>query len=136
MTTKATTRSGQRSSYWAWPGPADLYVTFLFAIAAFLVAHFFGKSEFAMASMTAVTICICLAYTALRGNNLDKWTPYIAWVMRIAAAGTGWWLFTATPTQAGRFTAVALYAVLYVLCERAVWRRGRAEQNTNHNLAT
>ncbi|MFZ0661789.1 MAG: hypothetical protein WAM66_03790 [Acidobacteriaceae bacterium] len=136
MAAKAKPRRGHRTSYWAWPGPADIYVMVPVAVAAFLAAHFFGKSEFAMSVTAALMICTWLAYAALGGKDLDKWTPFLAWVIRAAAAVTGWWLFTAAPTLAGRFAAVILYAALYVLCEWAVWRRVRAEQNANHNFAT
>lgn len=128
MTTDMTIRSGQRSSYWAWPGPADLYVVLLLGIAAFLVAHFLGKSEFAMALMTALIICFCPAYQTLR-RGPAKWTPYAAWVVRVGAAAAGYWLFIATPTPVGRFIASAIYATAYVLCDWAAWHRVQVDRN-------
>jgi hypothetical protein len=46
--------------------------------------------------------------------------------MRTAALGVGFWLFSATPGNIGRFVAVLVYAVLYVISENTVWRRKRA----------
>lgn len=131
MLTKATTRDGQRRSFWTWHWPGDL-VLLVFLAAGFLIPDFFGKSQVTLASFTALTICFCLAWQAFRGDYLDKWTPSMAWRIRIGATVSGCWLFLATPTLAGRFTAVAIYAVLYVLCERTVWHRARA----SHSPAT
>lgn len=129
----------RRLSYWTWPGPANLYEMLLVAIAWFLISYLWGKSQFVMALATALTICGTLAWNLFRGN-LEKWTQYIAWVFRIAAVITGVWLFVATPTLPGRIAAVILYTVLYIVCERAVWRSAHAQRNTNlspgHNPVT
>ncbi len=120
--TRATIRGGQSTSDWAWPGPAELYVILIFAAAWVVISLFGGKSGFVMATATALTICALMAYLALR-QYPGRMTPYIAWVVRIGAAVTAWWLFIDAPTQIIRFTAVAIYAALYLLCEWAVWRR-------------
>jgi hypothetical protein len=128
MDTNATIRSGQHRSFWSWHGPDEL-ILLIFLAAGFLIPYFLGKSQVAMASFVAFTICFNLAWQALHGDYLDKWTHSLAWRIRVAAAIVGGWMFLSAPTLVDRFTAVAVYAALYVLCEWTVWRRVRAKQS-------
>ena len=118
---QTATRRGTRSSYWAWPGPAGLYLIAIFAALWLVIAMVGAKSQFVMASATALAICAGLACYAAWGN-LDKWNRWNAWVVRIGAAATGVWLFLAPPALWDRCIAAAVFATVYVLCERAVWR--------------
>lgn len=124
MTIKATSR-GRRASYWAWPGPADLYVGLIFGAVWIPVLVFARQSGFVMASATALTICAGVVWQAIRGD----WPLRIAWGARTGAAVAGGWLFVATPGYPGRFIAVAIFAALYILCDRAASRRARSDQN-------
>ncbi|MGC2162627.1 MAG: hypothetical protein WA634_12005 [Silvibacterium sp.] len=122
MTTEAANPEARHGNILAWIGAANLIV-----LAAWIPILIFARnSAIVMASAGALTICFCLAWTAFRGDYIEKWTPSMAWRVRIGAAILGVWLFISTPTLAGRFAAVAIYAALYVLCERAIWRRKRA----------
>lgn len=123
----ASTGRHHRSSLWAAPRPADLRVFLFLAVTWLFLSVFVGRSAFVMALATALTLCANLIYIARRGD-LTRWTHYIAWALRIGAAVTAWWLFVATPTMAGSFLAVILFAMLYTLCERSVWRRFRLRQ--------
>ena len=126
MPTASANTRGQRVNDWAWPGPADLYVLLLFAAAWAPILLLGRKSNFVMALATTSTVCAGLAYGAVR-KEAGIWNRFVAWVVRIGAIAAGCWLFAATPSQYGRFIAVGVYAVLYVLCERAVWRRVHAD---------
>ena len=117
---------GRRSGLWATPRPADLRIVLFFAVTWLFLSVFAGSSAFVMAIATALTLCANLVYLA-HSNNLARWTHYIAWALRAAAVITGWWLFVATPTMAGSFLAVLLFAGLYFVCERGVWRRRQME---------
>ncbi len=124
----ATTGDNRRVSFWSWPGPAGLYVG-LVTLAVWTPILVFGRnSDLVLAFGVAATICASLAYQAVRKPPYE-WSLYLAWVMRISAIVTACWLFAVTPAMIGRFIAVAVFAVLYVLCERAVWRRVRADRN-------
>lgn len=118
---------GRRSGLWATPRPADLRVFLFFAVTWLFLSVFAGRSAFVMALATAFTLCANLVYIAHRGD-LSRWTHYIAWTLRVGAVITAWWLFVATPTLAGGFLAVLLFAGLYTLCERSIWRRLRLRQ--------
>jgi hypothetical protein len=101
----------------------------LIALLAWLpVLLFAKKSALILPVASALTLCFGLAWTAFRGQYLEKWPRSMAWRLRIGAAVIGGWLFLVTPTLAGRIAAVTLYAILYIVCERAVWRRFRAEE--------
>jgi hypothetical protein len=82
----------------------------------------------AIASTVALTLCAGVLDIAVQ-RDPTKWTPYISWVMRIVAALTGGWLFTAAATLTDGFMAVTAYAVLYILCEWAVWHRLRTNRS-------
>jgi hypothetical protein len=128
MTTLPPNRNRPRPAYWAWPGPANLYVG-LIAIALWIPVLVYGRnSGFVLASATAVTICASLALGAIR-RGYGQWSQNIAWVIRIGAAITGFWLYTATPNQPWRLILVPMYVLLYIVCEMAVWRRVRADRN-------
>lgn len=124
MAIKELTHDGQRASYWSWPGPASLYLFLVFAVVWLPICIYGGKSQLVMASATALTICVMLAYQALRGDPA-KWTAYVTWVVRIGAAITAVWLFTAAPSQAAGFLTIAVYGALYALSEWAVRRSAR-----------
>lgn len=116
--------TGRRSGLWATPRPADLRVFLFVAVTWLFLSVFAGGSAFVMALATALILCANLIYLARRGD-LSRWTHYVAWALRAGAFVTAWWLFVATPTLAGSFLAVLLFAGLYSLCERSVWRRLR-----------
>ena len=80
-----------------------------------------------MASATALMICGEVGYLAIRKGR-SGWTFYIAWVLRVGTAVTGCWLFIVAPSRTVGFAAIAIYAVVYGLCERAAWRRVRSEE--------
>lgn len=119
--------SDRRSGLWATPRPADLRVFLFIAVTWLFLSVFAGRSAFIMALATALTLCANLVYLA-RWGDLSPWTHYIAWALRIGAVVTAWWLFVATPTVAGSLLAVLLFAGLYTLCERSIWRRLRTRQ--------
>ena len=130
MTASATSSPKQRTSLWAWHGPAGVYVDAIIAAVWIPILIFGRKSAFIMASATALTLCASLAYSALKGTDLDRWTPFVTWAIRLAALVVGLWLFAVTPAHAGRFIAVVAYVVLYVACDRAVSRRARASRES------
>jgi hypothetical protein len=118
-----------RRGFWTWPGPGRLYEFLLVAAVYLPFLHFFRKSGFAMAAITALTICVTYISAPLRTDmSAEDWSTlnrYTIWVMRAAALAVGYWLFSDTPTMIGRYSAVLAYAVLYVICENAAWRRKR-----------
>ncbi len=117
-------RRGRRANWWTASGPADLRVLLFFAVTWLFLSAFAGNSTFLMAAATGLTICANLVYVA-RSCQLAGWTRYMAWVMRAGAAISAWWLFVTTPSDAGPYIAVVLYAAIYFVCERTVWRRAR-----------
>lgn len=128
MTTVNRNRTSRRRSYWAWPGPINLYIH-LIAMACWVPVLIYGRqSSFVMASATAITICVSLAWGAIRPGR-GRWNQSIAWVIRTGAVAAGVWLYLATPDQPWRFVLILMYAVLYVVCEMAVWRRLRSDPN-------
>ena len=116
--------------FWAWPGPARIYELLLVAATYLPLLYFFCKSWFAMSVITALTICVSFLSapfrTDLSAKDWRKFNHGTVWIMRAAALGVGFWLFSATPGNTGRFIAVFAYAVLYVISENAAWRRKRA----------
>ena len=94
--------------------------------------YFFGKSGFAIAVITALTICATFVSAVLRTDlSAEDWKSlnhFSATVIRVAALGTAYWLFSDAPTTVVRYVAVLVYAVLYVFCENAAWRRKGAIQ--------
>lgn len=123
----ASAATGRRSGLWATPRPADLRVFLFVAVTWLFLSVFAGRSAFVMALATALILCANLLYLARRGD-LSRWTHYVAWALRLGAVITAWWLFIATPTMAGSFLAVLLFAAVYTVCERSVWRRLRLAQ--------
>jgi hypothetical protein len=124
MGTENAINRERRSSFWGWPGPAQLYLILICAAIWAPISFFGGRSDFSMAMATAVAVCVGVAYQVLQGES-GKWTPYVAWVVRLGAAITGYWLFIAAPTRTSRFLAVIIYAVVYVICDWTAWHRAR-----------
>jgi|GEM_PF-5160630 len=122
--------TGGTRGIWAWPGPAYIY-RWLIVVAFMLpLLHVFGMADFAMSVATALIICASYLSapfrTDLSAKDWHKFNHGTVWIMRTAALGVGFWLFSATPGNIGRFVAVLVYAVLYVISENTVWRRKRA----------
>jgi hypothetical protein len=117
----------RRSGAWAIPRPADLRVLLVFSVIWLLVSSFAGNSDFLMALATSLAICANLVHLS-RSKDLVCWTHYIAWIMRIGAAISIWWLFAAIPSIAISWIAVLLFAALYFVCERSVWRHACTAQ--------
>ena len=116
--------AGRRSGMWAVPRPADLRVLLVFSVTWLLVSSIAGNSAFIMALGTSLAICANLVYLA-HSKDLSRWTHYIAWIMRITAAISTWWLFVAIPSLGVGWIALMLFAALYFVCERSVWRHAR-----------
>lgn len=131
-------------SFWAWPGPAYLYEIVLLAAVYLPLLHFFNKSGFAMSVIVAFTICVTYVVATLRTDLSAKdwgtFNHYTVSVMRLIALGVGYWLFFNAPTRIVRYSAVIVYAVLYIFCENAAWRRKRiieaADQSASANSST
>lgn len=125
MTLTALTK---RRSFWSWPGPVRGYETLcLIAIYLPLILIFRG-SGFAMSVITALTICFTYITAVLRTDlSADNWSRLnsTVWVTRVAVLTTGYWMFSETPAKVGRYLIVLAFAVIYVLCENAAWRRKR-----------
>lgn len=141
MTEKKLSLGSKRSSYWAWPGPVDLYPGLILAAAWIPVLIFARHSELVLASMLALSICALVALKAVERVWPPRtlWGARTAWGVRIGAAIVGWWLFIAVLARADRFIAfiaLAGYAALYVLCDYAAVRRARANGETNQDPAT
>lgn len=121
-------RDGTRG-IWAWPGPVYLYEWLLAAIICLPFLSLHGKSEFMWSVATALIVCATYISAAFRTDICTRDWRYFnhgtVWIMRAAALGVGFWLFSATPGNVGRFIAVIVYAVLYVISENMVWRRKR-----------
>jgi hypothetical protein len=122
MGTAATTRGGNRASFWAWPGPADVYFIALCAAVWLVFTLIFRKSEFAMAAATAAAICASPAWQASRGVN-GRWNAFGAWVLRIGGLITACWLWRAAASAPRGAAAVAVFVVIYAVCEAAAARR-------------
>jgi hypothetical protein len=122
--------SAETREIWAWPGPAYLYEWLIVVAFMLPLLHVFGMADFAMSVVTALIICVsyllALFRTDLSTKDWHKFNHGTVWIMRTAALGVGFWLFSATPGNASRFVAVFVYAVLYVISENMVWRRKRA----------
>ena len=119
MSIEATTCGGERRNSRAWPGPGRVYVHLIFA-AVWLPALIFGRnSALVMSWATAATIPAALADGTTRKERAINAHRL---VHKILAAITGVWMFRSTPSQTVGLIAVAVYAVLYVLSERAIRR--------------
>ena len=114
----------RRSGVWALPRPADLRVFLLFSVIWLLVSSIAGNSPLIMALGTSLAICANLIHLS-RSKDLARWTHYIAWIMRVGAAISLWWLFVAIPSVGISWVAVVLFAAMYFVCERSVWRHAR-----------
>lgn len=133
MDTKTDGSIEQNRGAWAWPGPAGLYIGLIFAGASFFAERIWGRDSFPMDLLVALLICSALVYHATRRGNV-KWRSYYAWVLRIAFGIIAWWVYRDAPTALAGAVAVLIFLVAYALCERAVWRRVRADQNRSNQL--
>ena len=83
-----------------------------------------------MSVITALTVCASFVSASLRTDlSAQDWKSlnrFSITIIRIFALAAGYWLFSETPTKAGRYLAALAYAALYVVSERAAWRRKRA----------
>ncbi len=95
--------------------------------------YVFRTSEFAMALITALTICFTYVRAVLRkdfGETEWKMLNRSVWIIRICAVATGYWLFSATQVGMTRACTVVAFAILYVVCEHAAWQRKKEVEAT------
>ena len=115
---------------WAWPGPAYIYELLIVAVICLPFLLSFSMSGFACSVVTTIGICAMFLSSPFRKDLSAKdWLKFnhvTIWIMRAAALAAGYWLFTTTPGNTGRFIAVFVYAVLYVISENVAWRHKRA----------
>jgi hypothetical protein len=116
--------SSKANSLWSWPGPARLYEWLILVI--LFVPAYVSKSGFAIALATALMLCGTYI-TAVYDKDLcaKDWgrLNYAVWVIRLAALGTGYWLYIDAPNQDVRYGTLLAYAVLYISGESAAWHR-------------
>jgi hypothetical protein len=51
---------------------------------------------------------------------------YAVWIIRIAAIGTGYWLFIKAPNQGVMYASLLAYVLLYIFSESRAWHHKRA----------
>ena len=125
----ASTVVTRRRDFWMWPGPGRIYEGLLVAAVYVPLLYFFRNSGFAMAFITALTICFTYIRAVMQTDiSAEDWKRFnrSVWVIRVCALATGYWLFSTTQARVARYGVVLAYAVLYAVCESAAWRRKRA----------
>lgn len=120
----ATTDRGWQSGIWAAPGLTRLRTLLVFSVIWLFLSSLAGTTAFIQALATCLAICSSLVYLA-RSGDLLRWIHIIAWGMRAGAVITACWLAASIPSTSERLLAVALFAAVYPVCERSVWRRVR-----------
>jgi hypothetical protein len=75
-------------------------------------ARDFGMTVFEAGSFLCAVVLVRYEYPSEWEGQ--RWRR---WCFRFSAAFLGWWLYTAVPNPAWRWTAVAIYAALYLVAE-------------------